>query len=111
MEDFPIGSAIDAGTGLIGDGINAFVSWKGMQKQMKENRRVEGVNMKIREEDIARDDARYEDVKRDKALSRKDRLKMEKYQKSIGLVNGLSSIMNRQPMLAQNLIAMYKARN
>jgi len=104
------GSLIQSGASLFGNGINALLTWKGMKMQREENRRAERLNLRLREEDIAREDARYADSKRMAALARRDAKKREQYERSIGIINNMTSIMNRQPILAQNMVAMYKSR-
>ena len=105
------GALISGGLSLVGDGIGAIFAWKGMKKQMAENRRVERLNLRIRDEDLAREAKYRGEDKRERARLRQDEKDREKYNRAVSIINNFTSLMNRQPILAQNIIAMHRGRS
>lgn len=103
-------AGIEGGSGLLGSGLNAIMTWKGMKMQRKENRRVEGINRTIRQQDMFTTERYRREDKKERDMYRDDQLKTQKYNRMLDVVNRVTSLMNRQPQLAANMIAMNRSR-
>ena len=94
---------IMAGASLIGSGISALMSWKGMQKGAEEASRVEGLNIKMRKEDIAREKTR-------RAQDMAYRGKKDRYANAQNFLNGLTMQMNSNAQFKNNLNNIWRGR-
>lgn len=106
---------------LIGAGVEAWINWRGLQKQVEENRRAEKLQLRLRGEDIKRQDRyRREDIARENKAAEKseewkkrgfrNQVEMQNFNKITSIVGGFSNKLNQSPGLANNLINTWRSR-
>lgn len=109
------GALIGAGVGLVGDIIGLAMNWKAQQRQIKENKRVETLNLNLREQD-RRDAAtnRAEDVGFREKNFKLDKEKfayqkqLDTYTKLQKMLDGIAGQMNRDPQFGMALQTMWR---
>ena len=101
---------IIGGTALAGSGISAFANWKGMKGQIREDRRTEAAGLKLRGEEIAREEKyRKQDIAfRGKQFKASE--EQRKYNNAMNLTNKMWEQSLMKPQLQKNLLSIWRGR-
>lgn len=109
------GAAVGAGVGLVSDVIGMVVNWNAMKRQEAENKRVERLNLNLRDQDIARDERhRGQDLgfRQDELNLDKEKFAYQKqldtYKKLQQMLDGIAGQMNRNPQFGAALQSMWR---
>jgi len=97
------GAGISAGASLFGGLINSWTTSRGLDKQIAENRRVEGIQSKERAEDIARSEKWA--TKEFEATQ-----KQRKFNNAMTARQSLLDMMAQNTQMGNNIISIWRGR-
>ena len=100
---FLIPALIIAASTLAGEGISAWMSWKGMKKQAEATEEANRINLGLEKSNVAL-------LKKWRAEDQELAKNRDNYTKIQNMMNGLVGQMNQNPQLSNNLVSLWRGR-